>query len=271
MSEVDPRFASALIDEDARGGAQLITEKTGADRHDALVVLGSGLAQALDTADGWGSPVVRMKLSDLPGVLAPVADGHVDELRSYEVAGKRVLVALGRTHLYEGVSPSQVTALSRAAVAAGIQRGVLVNANGCLRPWELGDVMVIDDHLNFSGSSPFDGTLFTDISGTWDPQLASTLAQVCQRRGTYAIMRGPEYQTMAESRFLASTGADCVGMSTIMEAICLHSLGVKVAGMSVVSDLSFAQTPTDPTQVVEAAAAAAVTVRKGIEAVLEAV
>lgn len=266
----DPRFAEALLDARTREGAARLAELTGADRHDALVVLGSGLAGSLDSAERWGEAVARMRLSDLPGVLAPVADGHLDELRSYDIDGRRVLVALGRTHLYEGAAPAQVTALARIAVAAGIDRAVLANANGCLRDWELGDVMAIRDHVNLSGSSPFDGPLFTDVMDTWDPGFTALLEGVCERSGSYAILRGPEYQTMAETRILATLGIDCVGMSTIMEAICLHGLGIRVAGMSVVSDLSFAEAPTDPSAVVEAAARAGETVRIGIETVLAA-
>ncbi|MDC4232767.1 purine-nucleoside phosphorylase [Actinomyces sp. B33] len=264
----DPRFAAALLDEPTRRGARLLAERTGAARHDVLVVLGSGLASALDGADGWGSPAATLALSDLPGVLAPVADGHVDELRSYERDGARVLVALGRTHLYEGVEPARVTALARIAAAAGAGRAVLANANGCLRDWGLGDVMAITDHVNLSGSSPLTGPLFCDPTGTWDAGLARVLDGVCQRSGTYAILRGPEYQTRAETRILAALGVDCVGMSTVMEALTLHALGVRVAGMSVVSDLSFADSPTDPTAVVEAATAAGATVRTGVEAVI---
>ena len=210
---VDPRFTAALLDDEAAAGARVLTSLAG--RPDALVVLGSGLAEALDEA--WGAPV---------------------------------------------------TALARGAVAAGISRAVLTNANGCLKPWNLGDVMAITDHVNLSGASPFDGPLFLDVSAVWDAQMTQALRGVCQREGTYAILRGPEYQTMAETRILAGLGIDCVGMSTVMEAITLHALGVCVAGMSVVSDLSFADAPTDPTAVVEAASAARQTVVAGIEAAL---
>ena len=269
----DPRFEEALLTEEVRAGAAFLAACTGEDAHDVLVVLGSGLAQTLDappSEGGWGEPRVRLALDEIPGVLAPVADGHVSELRSYTRAGQRILVALGRTHLYEGVTPLQVTALARIAAAAGVQRAVLCNANGCLRDWNLGEVMVIRDHLNFSGSSPFNGPLFLDIMGVWDPELSALAQAVCERVGTYALMRGPEYQTMAESRWLAAAGADCVGMSTIIEAITLHALGVRVCGMSVVSDLSFADGPTDPQAVVEAASHAAMTLRTALERVLNA-
>ena len=263
---VDPRFAAALVDEEALVGSRSLTELMG--RPDALVVLGSGLADALDEA--WGTPAATASLEEIPGVLPPVADGHGGQLRAYERDGGAVLVATGRTHLYEGHGPRPVTALARAAAGAGVERAVLTNANGCLRDWQLGDVMAVTDHMNLSGASPFDGPLFLDVSAVWDPELTAALRGPCQREGTYAILRGPEYQTPAETRALAGMGVDCVGMSTVMEALALHALGVRVAGMSVVSDLSFAAAPTDPGLVVEAAARAGETVRAGIEAALAA-
>ena len=163
-----------------------------------------------------------------------------------------------------------MVALARIAAAAGVRGAVLVNAGGCLRSWRIGEVMAITDHLNLTGSSPFDGPVFTDVRCVWDDELADILGGVSERSGVYAALRGPEYQTMAETRMLESIGADCVGMSTVLEAIALHQLGVRVAGMSVVSDLSFAQAPTDPDEVVRLAAGAHTTIAAGIEAVLAA-
>ena len=263
----DPRFASALLDEEATAAASALVSLVGGEPR-ALVVLGSGLAPALDAA--WPAPRTRLPLASLPGCLAPVADGHGGEVRVYDHASGPVLVATGRTHLYEGHGPRPVTALARAAAGAGVERAVLTNANGCLRDWQLGDVMAVTDHMNLSGASPFDGPLFLDVSAVWDPELTAALRGPCQREGTYTILRGPEYQTPAETRALAGMGVDCVGMSTVMEALALHALGVRVAGMSVVSDLSFAAAPTDPGLVVEAAARAGETVRAGIEAALAA-
>ena len=160
--------------------------------------------------------------------------------------------------------------LSRIAAAAGVRGAALVNAGGCLRSWHIGEVMTITDHLNLTGSSPFDGPVFTDVRNVWDDELADVLRGVSERSGVYAAVRGPEYQTMAETRMLESAGADCIGMSTVLEAIALHQLGVRVAGMSVVSDLSFAQAPTDPDEVVRLAAGAHTTIAAGIEAVLAA-
>lgn len=264
-------FNKHLIDDDDLAGGGIITGAVGGGI-DALVVLGSGLAAALDEAPGWPAPASTMRQSDLPGVLAPVGDGHVDELRLYALPrGEgvvRVAVALGRTHLFEGHGPRPVTALARAAFAAGARTAVLTNANGCLRDWELGDVMAISDHVNLTGTSPFDGTVFLDTSACWDPGLTAHLGTVCQRSGTYAILRGPEYQTRAETRMLAAAGVDCVGMSTVLEALMLHALGVRVCGMSVVSDLSFAAAPTDPSAVLDVAAKSKATVLAGLDAVL---
>ena len=258
-------------------GAHQIARRTGAPYHDLLVVLGSGAADALAA---WGEPEASLPLSDLPGVLAPVAPGHDDRLDSYVVGRdqevseqegggeRRVLVARGRSHLYEGHGPRPVVALARIAAAAGVRGAVLVNAGGCLRSWRIGEVMTITDHLNLTGSSPFDGPVFTDMRSVWDGELAGALGSITARSGVYAALRGPEYQTVAESRMLADLGADCVGMSTVMEAIVLRRLGVRVAGMSIVSDLSFAQAPTDPDEVVRLAAVAHATIAAGIEAVL---
>ena len=260
-------------------GAHQIARRTGAPYHDLLAVLGSGAADALAA---WGEPEASLPLSDLPGVLAPVAPGHDDRLDSYVVGRdqevseqesggeRRVLVARGRSHLYEGHGPRPVVALARIAAAAGVRGAVLVNAGGCLRSWRIGEVMTITDHLNLTGSSPFDGPVFTDMRSVWDGELAGALGSITARSGVYAALRGPEYQTVAESRMLADLGADCVGMSTVMEAIVLHRLGVRVAGMSIVSDLSFAQASTDPDEVVRLAAAAHATIAAGIEAVLAA-
>ena len=259
----------------AMEGAHQIARRTGVPRHDLLVVLGSGTADALAA---WGEPAVSLRLSDLPGVLAPVAPGHEDRLDSYVVARgrrisgeeQRVLVARGRTHLYEGHGPAPVVALARIAAAAGVRGAVLVNAGGCLRSWRIGEVMTITDHLNLTGSSPFEGPVFTDVRGVWDDELTDILSGFTDKAGVYAALRGPEYQTMAEARMLESVGADCVGMSTVLEAVALNQLGVRVAGMSIVSDLSFAQTPTEPDEVVRLAAGAHTTIAAGIDAVLAA-
>ena len=273
-------FRDHLLDDDDRAAASHLASVTGHERHDALLVLGSGLAEV---ADALGTAGATLRLSELPGALAPSADGHRDELRSVVLenfgegegdgygggAPLRVLVALGRTHLYEGLGRRPVTTLVRIAAAAGVTRAVLTNANGCLSDWALGDVVAIDDHLNLTGSSPFDGGVFLDPRGVWDFALTGAAATVTNRRGVYAGVRGPEYQSVAESRMLAAQGADVVGMSTVHEALTAAALGLRVGGLSVVSDLSFASTPTNAQTVLAAAARARGTLSLAVRLMLE--
>ncbi|HCX84340.1 MAG TPA: purine-nucleoside phosphorylase [Micrococcales bacterium] len=264
------QFRDALLDGEDRAAAEHLAAATGTARHDALVVLGSGLAPL---ADAWAQAdpnACSGRLSDLPGVLAPTADGHVDRWLSLAVGGRRTLVTLGRTHLYEGVPRRSVTALVRVAAAAGVGRVMLTNANGCLVERALGDVVAIGDHVNLTGSSPFDGTVFLDPRDTWDTGLRSAVGAIDGVRGeaVYAQLRGPEYQTMAETRLLAASGVEVVGMSTVHEALVARALGLRVAGLSVVSDLSFATAPVDADTVLAAAGRARETLRAAVEAAL---
>ena len=203
-----------------------------------------------------------------------------------------VLVATGRSHLYEGLAPTQIVQLSRIAAAAGVEFALLTNAGGCLyRPggentasgvcipdtaragttakedrWQLGDLMVIDDHVNLSGASPFTGPVFVDIWQVWDRELSAVLSGIAPRRGVYALLRGPEFQTAAETRALAGLGIDMVGMSTVLEAIALHQLGVRVCGLSVTSDFSFSSAPTTHQAVLKAVRGAFPQIRCAVEA-----
>ena len=298
-------------------GADIIRQVTGVDSHAVLVTLGSGLREvSLDqdawTARGWRLRA-RLPLSDLPGVPVPTAEGHGGEILSFTVPAAvvfrgedgvsargegafvgevPVLVATGRSHLYEGLAPTQIVQLSRIAAAAGVEFALLTNAGGCLyRPggentasgvcipdtaragatakedrWQLGDLMVIDDHVNLSGASPFTGPVFVDIWQIWDRELSAVLSGIAPRRGVYALLRGPEFQTAAETRALAGLGIDMVGMSTVLEAIALHQLGVRVCGLSVTSDFSFSSAPTTHQAVLKAVRDAFPQIRCAVEA-----
>lgn len=306
-------------------GADIIRQVTGVDSHAVLVTLGSGLREvSLDqdawTARGWRLRA-RLPLSDLPGVPVPTAEGHGGEILSFTVPAAvvfrgedrvsargedgvsargegafvgevPVLVATGRSHLYEGLAPTQIVQLSRIAAAAGVEFALLTNAGGCLyRPggentacgvcipdtaragatakedrWQLGDLMVIDDHVNLSGASPFTGPVFVDIWQIWDRELSAVLSGIAPRRGVYAMLRGPEFQTVAETRALAGLGIDMVGMSTVLEAIALHQLGVRVCGLSVTSDFSFSSAPTNHQAVLKAVRGAFPQIRCAVEA-----
>lgn len=267
----------ALADDRRRGNdtriraigdaAAVIAEVSGVARHDLFVMCGSGLAHCLDEFECVASiPIAQL------GVPVPAAEGHGGEVKSLVVEledGRtvHVLVATGRIHLYEGYDPRDVVQLSRVAAMTGVRAAVLTNASGCLRQWNLGDVVAITDHINLSGRSPFTGPVFTDIARVWDGELIEACTDA-QRRGVYAICSGPEFQTLAESRMMRDAfGVDIVGMSTIMEAIALHQMEVRVAGLSVVADLSFAETPCVHEQVLRAVEGANPTVARCIAAI----
>ena len=155
--------------DDAHAAAVRLAELTGADRHDALVVLGSGWGPA---ADAFGEPDAAFPMTELPGFRAPVAEGHRGEVRSVRLGGHRVLLYLGRTHLYEGHGPAAVAHPVRTAAAAGVRLAVLTNANGSLRDdVEIGEVVLVRDHVNLALGSPLEGPRFVDLTDAWSARL----------------------------------------------------------------------------------------------------
>jgi purine-nucleoside phosphorylase len=212
-----------------------LTELTGRDRLDALVVLGSGWAPA---AQAFGPPEATFPMTAIPGVLAPTAEGHGAEARVHDVDGNATLVLLGRTHLYEGHGLRPVVAAVRAAAEAGARLALLTNANGSLRDdWELGRAVLVGDHLNLTGTSPLEGARFVDLTGTWSPRLRALARQLDPTldEGVYAWLRGPHYETWAEAAWLRRVGADMLGMSTVPEAIAAREWGMEVLGLSTVT------------------------------------
>lgn len=243
--------------------ADRIAALTGRDRHDALVVLGSGWGPA---ADALGEPVVEAAMADI-GLLPPVAQGHRGLLRSCTVAGRPVLVLLGRTHLYEGHGRDAVTLPARATAACGVRVAVLTNANGSLRPdWPVGQPVVVADHLDLTATGGLPVGPLTGPPGApgtrppvWSPRLRALLHDVDPTlpHGVYAMAPGPHYETRAEALAMRAVGADLVGMSAVPEAVALAGRGVEVAGLSVVTALELDASPIDPADVVAVAEAGA--------------
>ena len=242
--------------------AQAIAAGSGAARHAAVVVLGSGWAAALAAL---GEICWRMPAGSLPGFHAPTAVGHAGEVCSLDLDGHRVLVLSGRTHLYEGHGTAAVAHGVRTAAAAGARTAVLTNANGSLRSdWPPGTGVVLTDHLNLTAMSPLVGARFVDLTRCWSPHLATAALATDPAlvAGTYAMLPGPHYQSLAESRMLRSFGADVVGMSAVLEAIAACALGMSTLGLSVVTTVELddnGEHPAlnDPDEVVEIAAASA--------------
>jgi purine-nucleoside phosphorylase len=241
----------------AEQAAAQIAARTGVPRHDVLVVLGSGWGGA---CAAFGPPRASVPVAELPGFHAPVAEGHAGVLSSHEVSGKAVLVLCGRTHLYEGLGPGAVAHPVRAAAAAGCRTAVLTNASGSLRPdWPTGTGVLISDHLNLGGVSPLRGPRFVDLSECWSPRLRVLARRVDPAlvEGVYALLPGPQYETVAEAVMLRTLGADLLGMSTVVEAIAARAAGMQLLGLSVVTTIEASGVVIDPAEVVRVAARAA--------------
>ncbi|RBY77762.1 purine-nucleoside phosphorylase [Geodermatophilus sp. TF02-6] len=206
------------------------------DGHEVAVVMGSGWAPA---ADAFGPATGSVAVSELPGFVAPTAVGHGGEVRSVRVGGRRVLLFLGRTHLYEGRGVEPVVHGVRTAAAAGVRTVVLTNAAGGLAPeHRVGQAVLISDHLNLTARSPLVGATFVDLTDLYSARLRSLAREIdpTLTEGVYAALPGPHYETPAEIRMLRALGADLVGMSTALESIAARAAGLEVVGLSMVTN-----------------------------------
>ncbi|HVV13135.1 purine-nucleoside phosphorylase [Amycolatopsis sp.] len=243
----------------AGAAAATIAKRTGIERHDIAVVLGSGWRPA---ADVIGSDNAEIPLEELPGFERPEAIGHGGTVRSLDVDGKRALVLLGRTHLYEGKGIGRVVHNVRTAAAAGAKTVLLTNAAGGLREgFHVGQPVLISDHLNLTATSPIVGANFVDLVELYSPRLRKLAREIdpSLEEGVYAGLPGPHFETPAEIRMLRTMGADLVGMSTVLEAIAARAAGVEVFGLSLVTNLAAGMTgePLSHEEVLEAGRASA--------------
>jgi purine-nucleoside phosphorylase len=254
----------------ARSAARL-AELTGVARYDASVVLGSGWAPAADAfTRALGADVTEVPLADLGGFAPPSVPGHAGTIQSVTAGNLRLLVFLGRTHLYEGHPISASVHNVRTAVAAGCRLIALTNASGGIREtYRVGEPVIVRDHLNLTGRSPLYGppppapypSRFVDLTGLYSPRLRwlAREADPSLTEGVYAALPGPHYETPAEIAMLRTLGADLVGMSTVMEAIAARHLGAEVMALSLVTNLAAGLTgePLSHAEVIEAGRASA--------------
>ena len=248
----------------ARAAASTLRSRVSAprafDSFDVALVMGSGWVPA---ADALGEPAVELPVTDLPGFAAPAVAGHAGKIRAVEVGGKRCLVFLGRTHLYEGRGVEPVVHGIRTAIAAGVKTVVLTNAAGGLRPetQKVGDPVLIADHLNLTGSNPLTGADFLDLTEAYSKRLRALAQEIdpSLAEGVYAAFRGPTYETPAEVRMIRTLGADLVGMSTVLETIAARQGGAEVLGISLVTNIGAGLTgePLNHEEVLAAGKAAA--------------
>jgi purine-nucleoside phosphorylase len=243
----------------AAESAARLAGRSGADRHDVALVLGSGWRPA---ADVLGEVRAEVALADLGGFPAAGVAGHTATARSIEVGRRRVLAYLGRAHPYEGHDLAVVVHAVRTAVAAGCGTVMLTNAAGGLNPaYRVGQPVLVADHLNLTARSPLTGPRFVDLTDLYSAKLRALARSVDPdlAEGVYAALPGPHYETPAEIRMLRTLGADLVGMSTVHEAIAARADGAQVLALSLVTNpaAGISGEPLDHTEVLAAGAAAA--------------
>jgi purine-nucleoside phosphorylase len=227
-------------------------------RPDVALILGTGLgglAREIKVA-------ATIEYGDIPYFPLSTVESHVGRLLCGTIAGHTVVAMQGRFHRYEGYSLQQVTFPVRVLRALGAQTLLVSNACGGLRPdWQTGDLMLIADHLNLLGDNPLIGPndpslgpRFPDMSDPYDRNLralARTIAAekgITLREGVYAAVTGPSLETRAEYRALRTVGADVVGMSTVPEVIVAVHGGMRVLGVSIITDLCLPDT-LEPTSI----------------------
>jgi purine-nucleoside phosphorylase len=210
------------------------------------IVLGSGLGGLAARVE---SPLV-IPFADLPGWPAASAPGHAGRLLLGSIGGVPVVCLQGRLHIYEGHPPGLVVQPVLLMGRLGAPRILLTNAAGGVNvAWPPGTLMALTDHLNLTGLNPLLGTnpdelgpRFPDLTDAWDPDLRARLHEAARvdgirlEEGVYAGLLGPNYETPAEVRMLRTLGADAVGMSTVLEAIAARWAGVRLAGISLVTN-----------------------------------
>lgn len=221
-------------------------------RPSLALVLGSGFQHALARM----RVERRVPYASLPGLPRPSVSGHAGEVVTGWFGRAPVLVMSGRAHYYEGHALAEVTFAVRVLAAFGIRDLLLTNAAGGIRRgWRPGDFMRIEDHINFMGTNPLRGPVapgrerFVDLTEVYDPGLGRMLrasaraAGATLRAGVYLAVSGPSYETPAEIHAFARLGADAVGMSTVPEAIVARQCGLRVAGLSCITNLAAGRAP----------------------------
>lgn len=217
-------------------------------RPDVAIVLGSGLGDFADRVAG----ATALPYADIPGWPRPTVAGHAGRLVLGTVRGRQVAVLAGRSHFYEGHPMSSVVFPTRVAARLGVRVLILTNAAGGINTsFAEGALMVIEDHLNLTGTNPLIGPnddrfgpRFPDMTQVYSRRLraladrAAADLGLALAHGVYVGLHGPSYETPAEIRFLRTIGADAVGMSTVPEAIVAGHMGLEVLGISCITNMA---------------------------------
>ncbi len=239
-----PQHADIAAATDAIRQQTKITPRVG-------VILGSGLGCI---AEAMQKPTI-ISYGEIPQFPVSSAPSHKGQLCVGKLYGAPVVVMQGRIHLYEGYTPQQVTFPIRVMQALGVDTLLVTNAAGGInQSYQVGDLMLIEDHINLPGMSGLDpmrgpqapdlGTRFTSLNGSYDAAYLQTIAALAEKeqfavqRGVYAFLVGPSFETAAEIRFLSGIGADAVGMSTVPEVMVARNAGIRVLAISAITNMA---------------------------------
>jgi purine-nucleoside phosphorylase len=209
---------------------------------------------------------------DIPGFLVPTVESHAGQLLVGSLAGRCIVALQGRFHRYEGYALAAVTFPVRVLHALGARTLIVSNVSGGMHPlWSAGDLVLLADHINLLGDNPLvgahddaDGPRFPDLTDAYDTGLRALARAVAVeqgvtlREGVYVAVPGPNLETRAEYRLLRAAGGDVVGMSTVPEVIVARQLGMRVLGLSIITDLCLpdALEPASVDRILAVAAAA---------------
>ena len=221
---------------------------------DVGIILGSGLGGLIEKVDSQE----RIPYASLPGFSTTSAPGHVGNFVFGEYQTKRVVIAEGRLHPYEGWSAQDIVRPVYLMAKLGVKILIITNAAGGLNPdYEPGDVMVIADHINLTSMNPLTGPndetvglRYPDMSRAYAPDLRQIVVQSNPgiHQGIYVGVVGPSLETSAERRYLRSVGADAVGMSTVLEVIAANHCGLEVFGLSAITNVATGGQSSRPTR-----------------------
>ena len=217
-------------------------------RPTVALVLGSGLGDYADTLENS----IKIPYAEIPNFPQPTVEGHTGAFVFGEKAGKQVVVAQGRVHYYEGLPMQEITLPVRVLAAIGVKTLVLTNAAGGVNlGYKPGTLMLISDHINFSGANPLIGAnleqfgpRFPDVTDLYTAALRSAIKERAAKEnipleeGVYLMCSGPSYETPAEIRAFRTWGADAVGMSTVPEALVAGHCGMQVVGVSCITNMA---------------------------------
>ena len=212
-----------------------------------VIVLGSGLSRLKDEVQ----PIENISYKNIPDFPQTTVEGHTGELIYGRLEGKLVLLMAGRFHYYEGYSMQEVTFPFRIFHLLGIKNLIVSNASGGVHPdFHIGDIMVITDHINMFPEHPLRGKnidafgpRFPDMSKTYDQEFIERFEEIAVQenikiqKGVYLGLQGPTFETPAEYGMIRILGADAVGMSTVPEVIVARHQGMRIAALSVITDL----------------------------------